>query len=211
MSAEQDQRAPPPLPPDSIYTPCYCEENVYLLAQAFASNAEADADWPWQAFVVFVSNHGKTVRTHLAAHAIFPLCPQHQSSSRTRLLRPRSLSGARKLGKASWYGTTTLSSFSAAACSAQSKIRHIAKMASNARRWQKMAGCTIMTPDSQSLASGQVRPRSARLSPTVPSAADCPAMSALARRLPGRPAEYVANTFPYVFDATFVVPPEYQR
>ncbi|KZT74009.1 hypothetical protein DAEQUDRAFT_661282 [Daedalea quercina L-15889] len=52
---------PPPLPADSIYTSCYCEENIYILAQAFASKAEADADWPWQVFAVFISNHGKTV------------------------------------------------------------------------------------------------------------------------------------------------------
>ncbi|KAH9842532.1 N-terminal glutamine amidase-domain-containing protein [Rhodofomes roseus] len=61
MSVKQKQHMPPPLPPDSIYTSCYCEENVYLLAQAFASTAGADADWPWQASVVFISNHGKTV------------------------------------------------------------------------------------------------------------------------------------------------------
>lgn len=66
MSAKQTRSVPPPLPPDAIYTPCYCEENVYLLAQAFASNAEANADLPWQAFVVLISNHGKTVRTHPA-------------------------------------------------------------------------------------------------------------------------------------------------
>ncbi|KAH9926113.1 N-terminal glutamine amidase-domain-containing protein [Fomitopsis serialis] len=61
MSAKQKQSMPPPLPHDSIYTSCYCEENVYLLAKAFASKAEEDADWPWQVSVVFISNHGKTV------------------------------------------------------------------------------------------------------------------------------------------------------
>jgi len=61
MSAKQKQPMPPPLPHDSTCTSCYCEENVYLLAKVFASKAEEDADWPWQAFVVFISNHGKTV------------------------------------------------------------------------------------------------------------------------------------------------------
>lgn len=73
-----------------------------------------------------------------------------------------------------------------------------------------MAGCTIGTPDLHSLAGGQVRPRSARV-PRRASAADCPAASLPWPRLPGRPEEYVHNTFPYVFDATCVVPPEYQR
>lgn len=60
--------SPPPLPPDSVYTSCYCEENIYLLAQAFTllSDADSTADnrglWPWQIYVVFVSNGGKTVR-----------------------------------------------------------------------------------------------------------------------------------------------------
>ncbi|KAI0648246.1 N-terminal glutamine amidase-domain-containing protein [Trametes meyenii] len=57
---------PPPLPPDSVYTPCYCEENVYLLARRFTQLSEVHATerrgpWPWQIFVVFISNGGKTV------------------------------------------------------------------------------------------------------------------------------------------------------
>lgn len=61
--------SPPPLPPNSVYTSCYCEENIYLLAQAFTqlSDADSTADdrarpWPWQIYVVFISNGGKTVR-----------------------------------------------------------------------------------------------------------------------------------------------------
>ncbi|KZT11633.1 uncharacterized protein LAESUDRAFT_720886 [Laetiporus sulphureus 93-53] len=57
----QTHRSPPPLPPDSVYTSCYCEENIYLLAQAFAAQAEADSGWSWDAYVVFISNDGKTV------------------------------------------------------------------------------------------------------------------------------------------------------
>ncbi|KAL1947427.1 hypothetical protein VTO73DRAFT_14388 [Trametes versicolor] len=52
--------SPPPLPPDSVYTSCYCEENIYLLAQAFTQLSDADS-WPWQIYVVFISNGGKTV------------------------------------------------------------------------------------------------------------------------------------------------------
>lgn len=58
---------PPPLLPDHIYTSCYCEENIYLLAQAFLKQASAGADpndmWTahWDMFVVFISNHHKTV------------------------------------------------------------------------------------------------------------------------------------------------------
>ncbi|KAH9857637.1 N-terminal glutamine amidase-domain-containing protein [Lenzites betulinus] len=58
--------SPPPLPPDSVYTSCYCEENIYLLAQAFIqlSDAHSTGDrgsWPWQIYVVFISNGAKTV------------------------------------------------------------------------------------------------------------------------------------------------------
>ncbi|KAI0747678.1 hypothetical protein C8Q80DRAFT_689982 [Daedaleopsis nitida] len=56
-----------PLPANSVYTSCYCEENVYLLARAFKAQAVAAAgartDWPWEICVVFVSNGAKTVRT----------------------------------------------------------------------------------------------------------------------------------------------------
>ncbi|TBU46969.1 N-terminal glutamine amidase-domain-containing protein [Dichomitus squalens] len=50
------------IPPDSIYISCYCEENIYLLAQTFLAEASSRvAPWPWEIYVVFVSNHGKTV------------------------------------------------------------------------------------------------------------------------------------------------------
>ncbi|TBU60678.1 N-terminal glutamine amidase-domain-containing protein [Dichomitus squalens] len=52
----------PMIPPDSIYISCYCEENIYLLAQTFLAEASSRvAPWPWEIYVVFVSNHGKTV------------------------------------------------------------------------------------------------------------------------------------------------------
>lgn len=70
--------APPPLPPDSVYTSCYCEENIYLLAQHFREQAGeaqvvtrkagvSDSDWFWEIYVIFISNDGKTVRNCLPA------------------------------------------------------------------------------------------------------------------------------------------------
>ena len=54
---------PPHVPSDHVYTSCYCEENVYLLAQRFCNEAsEHDEDWPWDVYVVFISNDQKTVR-----------------------------------------------------------------------------------------------------------------------------------------------------
>ena len=53
---------PPPLPLNSIYTSCYCEENVYLLAQTFQKlSVEDKAAFPWDIYVVFISNDDKTV------------------------------------------------------------------------------------------------------------------------------------------------------
>jgi len=54
---------PPPLPSDHAYTSCYCEENIYLLAQTFlASYAEENPNTlPWEVYVVFISNNTNTV------------------------------------------------------------------------------------------------------------------------------------------------------
>ncbi|KZV71774.1 hypothetical protein PENSPDRAFT_605295 [Peniophora sp. CONT] len=51
--------APPSLPPSIIYTSCYCEENVWLLAQHFQANVEVVRDW--DIYVLFISNENKTV------------------------------------------------------------------------------------------------------------------------------------------------------
>ncbi len=51
---------PPPLPPDSIYTSCYCEENVYLLCRTFLETPSVVE--LWEIFAVFISNANKTVR-----------------------------------------------------------------------------------------------------------------------------------------------------
>ncbi|KAF9477377.1 hypothetical protein BDN70DRAFT_881282 [Pholiota conissans] len=50
---------PPPLPPESIYTSCYCEENIYLLCQNFLQNPSVNS--LWEIFVMFISNTDKTV------------------------------------------------------------------------------------------------------------------------------------------------------
>ncbi|KAI0806968.1 N-terminal glutamine amidase-domain-containing protein [Fomes fomentarius] len=64
MSVMASTSPPLFLPPDSVYTSCYCEENAYLLAKSFAVEGEIlgrSAPWPWEVYVVFVSNSGKTV------------------------------------------------------------------------------------------------------------------------------------------------------
>lgn len=61
QSASLIRSGPPPLPPDATYTSCYCEENVYLLAQMFQALATETDDWPWAAYAVFISNETKTV------------------------------------------------------------------------------------------------------------------------------------------------------
>lgn len=49
----------PPVPPESSYTSCWCEENVYLLCQKFLADPSISKEWtPW---VVFISNLTKTV------------------------------------------------------------------------------------------------------------------------------------------------------
>lgn len=53
---------PPPLPPDALYTSCYCEENIYLLAQTFRNQLQHEEEvFPWDIYVVFISNDNKTV------------------------------------------------------------------------------------------------------------------------------------------------------
>lgn len=55
--------APPPLPSDALYTSCYCEENVYLLAKSFQQIVEQDKEaFLWDMYVVFISNRSKTVQ-----------------------------------------------------------------------------------------------------------------------------------------------------
>jgi protein N-terminal glutamine amidohydrolase len=49
----------PPIPQDAIYTSCYCEENIYLLAQSFSVNP--DIAGTWDIYVVFISNYNKSV------------------------------------------------------------------------------------------------------------------------------------------------------
>lgn len=75
---------PPPLPPDSVYTSCYCEENIYLLAQNFLAEAQTQASrglaWPWEIYVVFISNRGKTVRVSIYSSPRFSTPPAVSSA-----------------------------------------------------------------------------------------------------------------------------------
>jgi hypothetical protein len=50
---------PPIVPERAVYTSCYCEENVFLLAKAFL--ADASITEIWDISVVFISNETKTV------------------------------------------------------------------------------------------------------------------------------------------------------
>ncbi|KAL4253937.1 Protein N-terminal glutamine amidohydrolase [Abortiporus biennis] len=53
---------PPPIPQNAVYTSCYCEENIYLLAKTFQEQSERDPQaFPWNVYVVFISNSNKTV------------------------------------------------------------------------------------------------------------------------------------------------------
>lgn len=66
---------PPHLPPDSPYTHCYCEENIYLLAQKFISDSGVNGDW--NVYIVFISNDSKTVvlrNQKNAPHEDLPVC-----------------------------------------------------------------------------------------------------------------------------------------
>ena len=74
-------RPPLPLPSNAVYTSCYCEENIYLLAQTFAGAANAAgraSPGPWEIYVVFVSNGGKTVRNSFRSLSFLLLLCGHQ-------------------------------------------------------------------------------------------------------------------------------------
>ncbi len=60
-SADPQARRPLSLPENYIYTSCYCEENVYLLAQTFVEQLAAHEDPEWEVYVVLISNDDKTV------------------------------------------------------------------------------------------------------------------------------------------------------
>ena len=51
---------PPTLPENFVYTSCYCEENIFLLAQTFLELQTRELS-PWEVYVVFISNDNKTV------------------------------------------------------------------------------------------------------------------------------------------------------
>ncbi|KAF9566342.1 hypothetical protein CPC08DRAFT_814909 [Agrocybe pediades] len=49
---------PPVFPANSVYTRCYCEENVYLLCDQFLKDTSVTERW--EAYAVFISNENKT-------------------------------------------------------------------------------------------------------------------------------------------------------
>ena len=51
--------APPILPSNSIYTSCYCEENVYLLCRQYLEDPSVAKFW--EIYVAFISNENKSV------------------------------------------------------------------------------------------------------------------------------------------------------
>lgn len=53
-------RPPISTPSTAVYTSCWCEENIYLLAKHFVE-AEADFADNWDAYVLFISNQNKTI------------------------------------------------------------------------------------------------------------------------------------------------------
>ncbi|KAK7467065.1 hypothetical protein VKT23_004126 [Stygiomarasmius scandens] len=50
---------PPPLPQDSVYTSCYCEENIYLLVKTFLDDPSITSSW--EPFVIFISNATQSI------------------------------------------------------------------------------------------------------------------------------------------------------
>ena len=67
IDGDYEAMAPPPLPTNHVYTSCYCEENIYLLAQKFSTTSinermrDQEGLGLWDKHVVFVSNDQKTV------------------------------------------------------------------------------------------------------------------------------------------------------
>ncbi|EIW84991.1 hypothetical protein CONPUDRAFT_117353 [Coniophora puteana RWD-64-598 SS2] len=54
-----DRDIQPPLLPNVLYTPYYCEENIFLLAEHFLRQDLVPLTW--DVYVVFISNHTQTV------------------------------------------------------------------------------------------------------------------------------------------------------
>jgi len=52
----------PAVPPQVLYTSCYCEENIYLLAASFLAMPGFCESWDLS--VVFISNSTKTASDH---------------------------------------------------------------------------------------------------------------------------------------------------
>ncbi|KAL0947067.1 hypothetical protein HGRIS_013208 [Hohenbuehelia grisea] len=79
--------SPPPVPTTSIYTSCWCEENIYLLTEAFTGTPEVVEQW--EVCAVFISNPNKTValwEQKLARDHLYPVVWDYHV---IMILRPR--------------------------------------------------------------------------------------------------------------------------
>jgi hypothetical protein len=63
MNSDSSLRMPPTLPEAAEYTGCYCEENIYLLAQTFL--ADPLIARTWNVLVIFISNQSQTASVHV--------------------------------------------------------------------------------------------------------------------------------------------------
>ena len=169
---------PPPVPPGCVYTRCYCEENIYLLADALvrhpdvASTQDPRTPSLWDPYVVFISNHQRSVSIFRrmwssAAGSYLRACTLPASSrvlveKYTRadnahwiswLTRPRS--GTKRPEKASSYGTTTSCS-----CCGRAGWENVPRAAAKPRRPAlPAAGSTTGTPAARCPAPDAVRLR----------------------------------------------------
>ncbi|CAO1639069.1 unnamed protein product [Sympodiomycopsis kandeliae] len=71
---------PPTWPSKKFYTPCYCEENAYLLSKqlSYSLSQEQQNTYDWKVWVVFVSNANKSVllwqqRASQSPQAFYPV------------------------------------------------------------------------------------------------------------------------------------------
>jgi len=78
---------PPSIPSDNVYTPYYCEENIYLLAKSFSADPQVVGTW--DVFILFISNHNKAVALWCQQKAHEPHLPVVWDYHVILILRPR--------------------------------------------------------------------------------------------------------------------------
>lgn len=73
LSSVRATPTPPKWPAERHYCACYCEENVYLLAQqldrSLQDKADVETGWKWSVWVAVITNENKTVRSRGCASA----------------------------------------------------------------------------------------------------------------------------------------------